>query len=32
MRRSSGLSAGDLEQLETLYGLAPAPGGLTVAN
>jgi hypothetical protein len=32
IRMSSGLSAGDLEQLETLYGLAPGPGELTVAN
>ncbi len=31
-RTASGLSAGDLEQLETLYGLRPAPGELTVAN
>jgi hypothetical protein len=32
IRGSSGLSGGDLEQLEALYGLAPAPGELTVAN
>jgi hypothetical protein len=32
IRGSSGLAAGDLEQLEALYGLAPAPGELTVAN
>jgi hypothetical protein len=32
IRESSGLSAGDREQLETLYGLAPAPGEVTVAN
>jgi hypothetical protein len=32
IRRSSGLSAGDLGQLATLYGLAPAPGERTVAN
>jgi hypothetical protein len=32
IRASSGLSSGDLEQLETLYGLAPGPGELTVAN
>ena len=32
IRDSSGLSAGDIEQLEALYGLAPAPGELTVAN
>jgi hypothetical protein len=32
IRRESGLSAGDLEQLERLYGLSSAPGELTVAN
>jgi hypothetical protein len=32
IRGSSGLSAGDLGQLEDLYGLAAAPGQLTVAN
>jgi hypothetical protein len=32
IRGSSGLSTGDLGQLEELYGLAPAPGQLTVAN
>jgi hypothetical protein len=32
IRTSSGLSAGDLEQLEALYGLTAAPGELTVAN
>jgi hypothetical protein len=32
IRDSSGLSRGDLDQLEALYGLAPAPGELTVAN
>jgi hypothetical protein len=29
---SAGLSAGDLEQLEALYGTRPVPGQLTVAN
>jgi hypothetical protein len=32
IRASSGRSAGDLEQHEALYGLAPPPGELTVAN
>jgi hypothetical protein len=32
IRGSAGLSEGDLDQLKTLYGLAPAPGELTVAN
>ena len=32
IRGSSGLSAGDIDQLEALYGLALAPGELTVAN
>jgi hypothetical protein len=32
IRGSSGLSRGDLDQLEALYGLAPAPRELTVAN
>jgi len=32
IRGSAGLSAGDLDQLEALYGLAPRPGELTVAN
>jgi hypothetical protein len=32
IRSSSGLSAGDLEQLEALYALAPAAGELRVAN
>ena len=32
IRTSSGLSAGDRAQLETLYGLAPPAGELTVAN
>jgi hypothetical protein len=32
IRGSSGWSGGDLEQLEALYGLAPAPGERTVAN
>jgi hypothetical protein len=32
IRGSAGLSAGDLEQLEALYGLAPSKGELTVAN
>ena len=32
IRTASGLSAGDLAQLETLYGLAPPAGALTVRN
>jgi hypothetical protein len=32
IRAASGLSAGDLAQLETLYGLAPPAGALTVRN
>ncbi len=32
IRASSGLSRGDLEQLEALYGPGAAPGELTVAN
>ena len=32
IRRSSGLSAGDLERLDALYGPRAAPGELTVAN
>ena len=32
IRGSSGVSKGDIDQLEALYGLAPAPGELTVAN
>jgi hypothetical protein len=32
IRRSSGLSAGDLDQLEVLYGPRLAPGAFTVAN
>ena len=32
IRGSSGLSAGDLAQLDALYGAPPAPGQLAVAN
>ena len=32
IRVSAGLSGGDLEQLEGLYGSSPAPGQLTAAN
>lgn len=32
IRRSAGLSEGDLERLEGLYGSSPGPGQLTVAN
>jgi hypothetical protein len=32
IRRSAGMSAGDVEQLRALYGPNPAPGQLTVAN